>query len=229
MAICSHCGAPLSDTAKFCSECGTPVAQPAGPARSGAGTQPKRRWLKWTLILLGAAFLVIVACCAMALLAPTPEGGTPTAIARSATATVGLSSTPSAPATPALTNTPMPTNTPIPLAPPVSEIIENHRQMTDVQWDAYVKQLRETLAQDWEGWVEDVDKILGKYVLYVDVDPPELSFSTYEVAFNIPEEMALAYNQDQYIRFTGIVERVSIPLLGSINIRLKDVTVEIQD
>ena len=115
-----------------------------------------------------------------------------------------------------------PTATPIPLAPPVLDILGEYRALTtDAQEEAYLEKLIGTMAQDWEGWVGDVKhQTTGEYLLYIDVDPPDELFSTYDVVVEVPASEALMYNRDQHVRFSGVVDYVSI-VLGSLHIELR--------
>ena len=123
---------------------------------------------------------------------------------------------------------PTATPTPIPPAPPFEEMRDNGEEMTEAQWKAYSDSLKGLAVTDWEGWVSNVDKeVLGsKYQLFVDLDSPDELFSTYDVYFYIPESDALKYSREQRVRFSGVIDHVTL-MLTAVSIELADATVQI--
>jgi len=95
--------------------------------------------------------------------------------------------------------------------------------MTEAQWKAYLPTLEGNLVIGWTGWVEDVDvKLAGDYELLVDMDPPSELFSTSDVRFVIPGDMALELQKDQEVTFSGTIDHVQ-EFVGSIIVYIKDV------
>jgi hypothetical protein len=114
--------------------------------------------------------------------------------------------------TPPAETTPTPEPTPPPpdvIAPPYQEIYDNMHAMTEAQWNKYADELEGKQVTRWTGWVEEVnEKTLGGYELWIDMDPPE-AFSTQDVVFDIPDDVALEINKDQAVTFSGTIESVS--------------------
>jgi len=124
------------------------------------------------------------------------------------------------------TSTPIPTATPRPIAPPYREIAEKVENMTEAQWKAYLPTLVGNSVISWTGWVDEVNvKLGGGYELWVDMDSPTDLFSLYDVVFDIPDEIALEFEIDQMVVFSGTINRV-VELLGSATIYLEDVSLE---
>ena len=100
--------------------------------------------------------------------------------------------------------------------------------MTEAQWKAYLPTLEGQQVVKWQGWVVEVDaKSGGRYELWVDMDSPDDPFSTQDVYFPVPEDIALTINKDQEVVFSGIIESVT-EFMGSISFRLEDVTFELR-
>ena len=238
MPYCAKCGTEVQEGTKFCPECGQQIGAAVQQAQQ-PGAQPQtapKKKTKWRRIALFAVISLIGVCVvifAIGLMA----GGTPdeeTAVqveeeSGPAQEQLAGTATPAPTNTPRPTATPIPTPTPIPPAPPFDEIRDNYKEMTEAQWKAYRETL-DGLWVEWEGWVSNVDKgtILGKYTLLVDMDSPDDVFSVYDVSFSVPEEEALKYNKEQRVRFSGVIGNVGT-FLGSMSIRLEDVSVEVTE
>lgn len=82
------------------------------------------------------------------------------------------------------------------------DIVDQHRQMTDVQWKAYAKSIQWETVQ-WTGYVKNVDKSLGSVTVTVCIG----SCQNY-VFFDYPENEALKLNKQQNITFTGKISIV---------------------
>ncbi len=122
------------------------------------------------------------------------------------------------------TSTPEATATPRPIAPPCREIAENVKTMTEAQWKAYLPTLAGNSVISWTGRVDEVNvKSGGDYELFVDMDSPEWYPS--DVVFDIPDDIALEFEIDQVVVFSGTIEKVR-EFLGSITVYLYDVSLE---
>jgi len=166
------------------------------------------------LKFLGIAFLVILV---LSLLVNKDDDATTTSDAQPVSQ-AGTTSKPTA--TPRPAATPKPTATPLPwLTDDFAMIRANSKDMTDAQWDAYVKTLPNHLAT-WTGWIQEV-KSSGE--ILVDMDPPEDTFSVQDCYIHVPKENALKYSLDQKISWTGTVKSVT-RVLGSLGIMFKDET-----
>jgi hypothetical protein len=117
------------------------------------------------------------------------------------------------------------TSAPIAPAPAFEEIRSIMGQMTDAQWNQYSISLEGLTATEWVGWVEDVnEKTFGGYELWVDMDPPEETFSVQDVTFDIPEDIALEIRRDSKVTFSGRIISV-MNIMGSLQILLKDASI----
>jgi len=100
---------------------------------------------------------------------------------------------------------PPPTATPLPiLADDFFAIRYNAENMTDAQWDEYVKTIVNTQTT-WTGHIVDV-KSDGR--VSVDMDPPDDMWSTSDCYFSIPQESATQFQKGQFITWTGRVKSV---------------------
>ena len=98
------------------------------------------------------------------------------------------------------------------------------KSMTDAQFKAYARSLEGTKIR-WTGYVEDVKETSsGDYKLLVDMDPPSVLFSVYEVSFKVPSSVALSLNKDQQVEFEGVISSVST-MLGMLDVSLKQAKV----
>jgi hypothetical protein len=194
--------------------------------------QLKERWRipKW--------IVYVVSLVAMALLGSTlpSETGSPVAPVGEAssenastpepnvaqTPVTGPAKEPSTEVDPAPATQAEPVEAPAPKAPSFSEIRRKMKGMTSVQWDRYQETLKGT-AVDWTGWVDEVrETLLGKYEVWIDMDPPSEMISVYDVSFHVSEETALRFCVDDKIRFDGRIKRVS-NVLGSCSVDVSEV------
>lgn len=126
--------------------------------------------------------------------------------------------------TPRPTSTPTPT--PKPTAPPFGEIRLRKGDMTDAQWDNYRQSLTGSIVQ-WFGWVEEVHEPKNGYCkVAIDMDPPDAFLSVSDVYFEFPEYMALQFQKDQLIAFSGQIKSVGT-FLGAMDIDLIRGTIEL--
>lgn len=173
---------------------------------------------KW-LIIGGAIFLLTI-CCLISVI--VSDGKVSEQITDQKQIEAGVAQTMAA----NITSTPEITATPRPIAPPYSEIAEKVQTMTEAQWKAYLPTLAGNSVISWTGWVSNVNvKSGGRYELLVDMDSPEELFSTSDVHFDIPDDIALEFEIDQIVVFSGTIDHV-MELLGSIVVYLKDVSLE---
>lgn len=122
------------------------------------------------------------------------------------------------------TSTPEATATPRPIAPPCIEIAEKVQTMTEAQWKAYLPTLSGNSVISWTGRVNEVNvKPGGDYELLVDMVSPDWYPS--DVIFDIPDDIALEFEIDQVVVFSGTIEKVR-EFLGSITVYLNDVSLE---
>ena len=116
------------------------------------------------------------------------------------------------------------TATPRPIAPPCREIAEKVKTMTEAQWKAYLPTLAGNSVISWTGRVNEVNvKSGGDYELFVGMDSPDWYPS--DVVFDIPDDIALEFEIDQVVVFSGTIEKVR-EFLGSITVYLYDVSLE---
>ncbi|MCB8988049.1 MAG: hypothetical protein H6661_09920 [Ardenticatenaceae bacterium] len=110
--------------------------------------------------------------------------------------------------TPKPTATPAPTATPN-LAPPISVFLDNYEKMTDAQWEKFSDEVSGSYIDQWEGKINQVDagEIFGGYDMYIDVIDEE--FGSEVFIGDIPEELALAFNKNQPVLFSGVVKFAS--------------------
>jgi len=106
---------------------------------------------------------------------------------------------------------PTPAATTKPAAPPsvsrlqFATIRKNMNSMTKAQWKKYAESLKGTRVS-WSGWVEGTTpRLLGRYELWIDMDPPPDGLSIVEITFDLSPEVALALQRDQRVRFTGTI------------------------
>ena len=103
----------------------------------------------------------------------------------------------------------------------INEIRDVMRAATDAQWSAYQDILKGQQAQNWSGYVVEVNKkFLGGYEVWVDMDEPG-SISVQDVTFDIPDELALKLNKGQVVTFSGTITSV-FNVLGSCSVNLED-------
>lgn len=171
--------------------------------------KPKRR--RWLWIIGGGLFLMCM--CSFVAVALAPDSDESTEVASVSEDTQAE-------------QPPAPTSTPAPISPPYEEIRSKVEGMTEAQWKAYLPTLEGNLVVGWTGWVEEVDvKLGGGYKLWVDMDSPDDLFSTTDVYFDIPDEIALELNLHQQVTFSGTIARAS-ELLGTVSLTLEDVVLE---
>jgi len=110
--------------------------------------------------------------------------------------------------TPEATATPAPTATPN-LAPPISVFLDNYEKMTDAQWEKFSDEVSGSYIDQWEGEISQVDagEIFGGYDMYIDVTDEE--FGSEVFIGDIPEDLALAFNKNQPVLFSGVVKFAS--------------------
>lgn len=124
------------------------------------------------------------------------------------------------------TSTPFPTATPRPIAPPFSEISAQVESMTEAQWKAYLPTLAGNSVIDWTGRVYEVNvKFGGGYELWVDMDSPQEWLPSRDVIFDIPDDIALEFEIDQVVVFSGVIDHVQ-EFLGSVIVYLENVYLE---
>lgn len=178
-------------------------------------TEPKKKSKTRIIIfiIVGGVVLFCIVCSLLyGIISSTPESkasSTARAIERATEAAIP-------------TAIPWPTNTPEP-APPFEEIRSNVESMTEAQWKAYLPTLKGLAVENWTGWVSEVNVDGKKYELWVDMDPPDSLFSTQDVYFYIPNEIALELQKNERITFSGRIKNVS-EFLGSVSVRLEDAT-----
>jgi len=119
------------------------------------------------------------------------------------------------------------TATPRPIAPPCKEIAEKVEPMTEAQRKAYLSTLVGNSVTSWIGRVSEVDvKYDGSYELQLDMNSPAwYSFRVYRVYFDIPDDIALEFEIDQAVVFSGTIDRVK-EFSGSVIVYLNDVSLE---
>jgi len=138
--------------------------------------------------------------------------------------------------TPRATRTPSPSATSIPhtstapppvLAPGYAEIRRNFDALTDAQWSVYRQRIAGQRVAHWTGWLSDVDeKTFGGYAARVDMEDPATEFiPVYDVSFDVPPDVALQLVKGSPITFSGTITYAE-DLLGSLVIKLEDVTIE---
>lgn len=130
------------------------------------------------------------------------------------------------PSTATLTLTPMPTPTPTPrpTAPPFVDIRSRLKDVTSAQRNDYFQKLEGSVVE-WAGWVSEVYKETSTGCkITVDMDPPDAVFSVSDVRFEIPADIALQFQRDQQIAFSGQIESIGT-FLGALDIDLVEVTI----
>lgn len=111
-------------------------------------------------------------------------------------------------------------------APPFAEVRDNVRSMTEAEWGPYLSSMQGNQVVGWRGWIAGVDTtLMGHFEVAVDMDPPDDPFSTPDVFFYVPGEVAKALHEGQEITFSGLVED-AFEFMGSVSVRLQDVTIE---
>ena len=120
--------------------------------------------------------------------------------------------------------TPENTATPLPvliIAPLYNGIRDSVSSMTEIQWKAYLPTLIGMKADNWTGWVVDVDKgIGGDYKVWIDMDDPSATLSTQDVyLYGITPEEAAGINKNATITFSGIITSTS-ELFGHVSINM---------
>ena len=115
------------------------------------------------------------------------------------------------------------TVSPIPIAPSFEVIRQNHETMTEAQWKVYRTEIEGTQAIVWRGWVDEVTGKLGRFKLQVDMDAPD-TFSVAEISFLVADDVALGFQIDQEVTFTGEIDTAT-DFLGLLSIEMKRVTV----
>jgi hypothetical protein len=115
------------------------------------------------------------------------------------------------------------------VVPSLSVAYEEIRKTADAMTKAELKAYEQALKGKkirWSGYVEEVHHTLaGGYDLYVDMDAPDVATSVYDVAFQIPERVALTLEKDQPVTFSGEIRSI-VDVLGSLRIRLVDARIE---
>jgi hypothetical protein len=110
------------------------------------------------------------------------------------------------------------------LAPPIYRIFASGAGMTDAQLNNYIKSLKGTIVENWEGDVVEVDEheILGGFTVYVNM--VETKYWK-DVHFSVSEEVALSLNKDQHIVFSGVISDVDLTELGGKYVSLRNATI----
>lgn len=197
----------------------------------------KRPSKRKTILILGSVVLLtILICLIIGLITQSTPSGQATLTARAATKTAQPTDTTRPTKTPRPTATPRPTKTPrpsptpslsptpAPTALPFAQIRQNVAGMTEAQWKTYLPTLDGQLVENWTGWLDNVDQSGSRYTALVDMDPPDDFLSTYDISFQVSQDLALQLKLDQPITFSGRIERVS-EFLGSLTLHLADVTI----
>lgn len=87
----------------------------------------------------------------------------------------------------------------------------------------YRTEIEGTQAIVWRGWVDEVTDKPGRFKLQVDMDAPD-EFSVAEISFLVSDDVALGFQIDQEVTFTGEIESAT-DFLGLLSIEMKRVTV----
>ena len=115
------------------------------------------------------------------------------------------------------------TASPIPVAPSFEVIRQNHETMTEAQWKMYRTEIESTRAIVWRGWVDEVTGKPGRFNLQVDMDAPD-EFSVAEISFLVSDDVALDFQIDQEVMFTGEIDTAT-DFMGLLSIEMKRVAV----
>ena len=116
------------------------------------------------------------------------------------------------------------TVSPIPVAPSFEEIRTNHEAMTEAQWKVYRTEIEGTQAIVWRGWVDEVTGKPGRFKMQVDMDAPD-EFSVAEISFLVSDIVALDFQLDQEVTFTGEIDTAT-DFMGLLKIEMKRVSVK---
>lgn len=132
-------------------------------------------------------------------------------------------------ATPTPKPGPTPTPTPTlmtPLAPPFGTFQDNYDSMTDAQWESFASSIEGTYVNNWEGIDDDVEKgeILDGYTVEVRMDEDS---SRSPVYIDVPDDLALSFNREQRVRFSGRIRNASNTF--SLSIPIEDTHVIVID
>ena len=116
------------------------------------------------------------------------------------------------------------TVSPIPIAPSFEVIRQQHETMTEAQWKVYRTEIEGTQAIVWRGWVDEVTGNPGRFKMHVDMDAPD-EFSVDEISFLVSDIVALDFQLDQEVTFTGEIDTAT-DFMGLLKIEMKRVSVK---
>jgi RNA polymerase subunit RPABC4/transcription elongation factor Spt4 len=235
--VCQKCSQDVPGDALLCPYCGSEIE--AGPVTDEQPVEqqsPTQSIFSYRFIQVQAVIFFVwcltCAFCALAsffigdqrFLAPLLglEPGQPTLVRPTRTRQPAQTSTPISGDVPTATF-PSPAT-----APSYWQIEESMKRMTEAQWSVYVDEIEGTRASNWVGWIEEVsENASGGYQVKVDLDPPDIILSTYNVIFDIVDEGRPLPQKDQQVVFTGTIESVA-NILGGLQVRLADVEWEVE-
>jgi hypothetical protein len=186
--ICPYCGCVNQSPAIYCSRCGRKL--PLNNLKANKKT--KLWWGLLIVLLLFAGF-----SCILAMVVVLRNGNGNQSIKP--------------------TSLPTYTATPVTYAEPYLTITSKVSNMTEAQLEAYLATLLGKTVNSWTGWIEEVKVVGNSYELWVDMDPPDVLFSIHDVAFPIPNDIALKLQIDQQITFSGRIVSAD-DFLGTIDL-----------
>lgn len=95
--------------------------------------------------------------------------------------------------------------------PELREEAEKRRKNNDHAWEATLPPQMTGLTVKWSGWVDQVQGDLENrhYVVKIDVDSPDITFSAAEISFAVNEEVASRIRLNSEIRFRGRIANAS--------------------
>lgn len=95
-------------------------------------------------------------------------------------------------------------------APPLSEIANNKKSMTDAQWDAYAETLKGKGISGWTGKVQTVDQkpFSDNYRMIVDMEDPVPGYA-FDLYVDMSKADALTINKNASVMVSGTIKQVN--------------------
>ena len=77
----------------------------------------------------------------------------------------------------------------------------------------------------WNGWVDNVKEDGNSYVCLIDMDKPEVMFSTYDFKIEIDEATAMRLRKNQRVTIYGIIESIDATFMFDVKLRHQRISV----